>query len=340
MGIKENIPAEKGSVLARDGGRNLREGFFGIVGKCRQMQDVFRRIEKVAATNATVLIVGESGTGKELVAKAIHDCSRRKNGPFITLTCSSIPESLLATELFGHEKGAFTGAHIRKFGKFEAANHGTLFLDDVADVGPAVQASLLRFLQTREFERVGGTATLKSDARVIAATNRDLYREVQAQRFREDLYYRLNVIPIFLPPLRERKEDIPLLAEYFMQKYARDTQKNLSGLMPETMLLLLNYSWPGNVRELEHVIERAVIMADGEWIDSTHFFPNLSLDGSFSRERPLGSNLRLSENIRYLEKYLITQALREANGKKMRAAELLGITYRALRYKMKKLGYP
>ncbi|MFQ5866175.1 MAG: sigma-54-dependent transcriptional regulator [bacterium] len=313
--------------------------FGNIIGKSRQMQEVYSQIQKVAKTNATVLILGQSGTGKELVAKAIHYNSARRDGPFVTLASASITESLLASELFGHERGAFTGAYTRKLGRFEAANKGTLFIDDVADIGPRVQIGLLRFLQDREFERVGGNETIKADVRVIVASNKDLYEEVKKQNFREDLYYRLNVVPIYLPPLQERKDDIPLLAEHFVKKYSRETNKTIKGLTTQAMLLLMSYSWPGNVRELEHLIERAVIMVDGPWIDSKQFLPHLFQDGHLPPERPFGANLRLSENFKEIEKYLIARALEETHGNRTAAAEMLGITYRALRYKMNRYGY-
>lgn len=316
-----------------------RYSFGNIIGKSRRMQEVYNEILKVASTNATVLILGESGTGKELVARAIHFNSPRKNGPFVTLSCASFPESLQASELFGYEKGAFTGAYKRKLGKFGAANKGTLFLDDVADIEPGIQVNLLRFLQDKEFERVGGTETIKADVRVIAATNKDLYEEVKTQKFREDLYYRLNGVPIFIPPLRGRKEDIPLLAGHFVKKYSRENKKTIEGLTTEAILLLMSYTWPGNVRELEHLIEKAVIMADGPWIDSSQFLPHLSHTESVPAERAFGANLRLSENFKSMEKYLIARALEESHGNRTKAAEMLGITYRALRYKMKKYGY-
>lgn len=316
-----------------------RYGFNNIIGKSRKMQEVYNKIEKVAETNATVLILGESGTGKELVSRAIHYNSPRKNGPFVTLANAAIPESLLASELFGHEKGAFTGAHRRKFGKFETAHKGTLFIDDITDISANIQVSLLRFLQDREFERVGGNETIKADVRVIVATNRNLFEEVKKQNFREDLYYRLNVLPIFLPPLRDRKEDIPLLADHFMKKYSRENKKNIKGLTTEAMLLLMSYSWPGNVRELEHLIERAVILAEGPWLDSAQFLSHLSHSKTVPAERAFGSNLHLSENFRHIEEYLIARALEETHGNRTAAAKMLGITYRALRYKMKKYGY-
>ncbi|MFQ5652517.1 MAG: sigma-54-dependent transcriptional regulator [bacterium] len=316
-----------------------RYGLGNIVGKSRKMQEMYDKIRKVAPTDATVLILGETGTGKELVAKAIHFNSPRRDARFITLASTSIPESLLASELFGHEKGAFTGAYSRTSGKFEAADKGTLFIDDVTELDATIQVSLLRFLQDKEFERVGGNETIEADVRIIAASNKDLFEEVKRQNFREDLYYRLNVVPIYMPPLRERKEDIPLLADHFAGKYSNQTQKSIKGLTTGAMLLLMSYSWPGNVRELEHLVERAVIMAEGPWIDTAQLLPHVSPAESLLTESAFGANLLLSDNFKCLEKHLIARALEEAHGNRTKAAEMLGITYRGLRYKMKKYGY-
>ncbi|MER3474001.1 MAG: two-component system response regulator [Armatimonadota bacterium] len=240
----------------------------GIVGRSASMQEVYRMVERVSRSRATVLIRGESGTGKELVAKAIHYRSDRAKGPFIAVSCAAIPETLLESELFGHEKNAFTGATAQRIGRFEAAHRGTLFLDEIAEITPAVQVKLLRVLQERQFERLGGNKTIEVDVRVIAATNKDLEAMVRDNRFREDLYYRLQVIQIYLPPLRERKDDIPLLVDHFIRKYNEENERHIKGVTPETMQLLINYRWPGNVRELENAIERAVVLADpdSEWI--------------------------------------------------------------------------
>lgn len=240
----------------------------GIVGRSASMQEVYRMVERVSRSRATVLIRGESGTGKELVAKAIHYRSDRAKGPFIAVSCAAIPETLLENELFGHERNAFTGATMRWSGRFELAHKGTLFLDEIAEVTPAMQVKLLRVLQEHKFERLGGTQTIEVDVRVIAATNKDLEQMVHLGSFREDLYYRLQVIQIHLPPLRERTDDIPLLVDHFIQKYSEENQKQIKGVTPETMELLVRYRWPGNVRELENAIERAVVLADpeAEWI--------------------------------------------------------------------------
>ncbi|GIV15045.1 MAG: acetoacetate metabolism regulatory protein AtoC [Armatimonadota bacterium] len=234
----------------------------GIVGNSEAMQKVYDMIQKVAASNATVLIRGESGTGKELVAKAIHHNSSRAKGPFIAVSCAALPETLLESELFGHEKNAFTGATAQKPGRFELAHKGTLFLDEIAEVTPAIQVKLLRVLQEHEFERLGGTKTIKVDVRLIAATNKDLEEMVRKNAFREDLYYRLHVIEIYLPPLRERKEDIPLLVEHFLKRYSGENGKRIKSVAPEAMDILMKYRWPGNVRELENTIERAVVLAE------------------------------------------------------------------------------
>ncbi len=317
----------------------VQYSFGNIIGKSRKMQEVYQKIQKVAGTNATVLILGESGTGKQMITNAIHYNSLRKEGPLVTLTCTSIPDSLLASELFGYEKGAFTGAQTNRDGKFAAAERGTLFIDEVSEINAGVQVNLLRFLQDRKFERIGSSKTITADVRIIAACNRDLYEEVKKGNFREDLYYRLNVFPILIPPLRERKEDIPLLAEHFLYKYAEESAKDIKGLSTEAQLLLMNYSWPGNVRELEHLVERAVIMSEGQWIHSAEFLSHLSDKDRLLKEQSFGENLRLTENFEHVEKYLITRAIEEAGGNNTRAAELLGITYRGLRYKMNKYGF-
>lgn len=239
-----------------------RYSFEGIIGSSSKMQEVFKIVERVANSNATVLIRGESGTGKELIARSIHYNSLRAAKPFVAVSCAALPETLLESELFGYEKGAFTGAVGQKVGRFELAHQGTLFLDEVPEISPAVQVKLLRVLQEREFERIGGTKTIKVDVRLIAATNRDLEQLVAEGHFRPDLYYRLQVIQIFLPPLRERTEDIPFLVQHFIEKYNKENGKSVKGVTDETMNLLMKYRWPGNVRELENVIERSVVLAD------------------------------------------------------------------------------
>jgi DNA-binding NtrC family response regulator len=236
--------------------------FDNIVGASGRMQDVFKVVERAADSRATVLIRGESGTGKELIARALHYNSSRSNKPFIAVSCAALTETLLESELFGHEKNAFTGANAQKLGRFELANHGTLFLDEVAEIPPSIQVKLLRVLQEREFERVGGTKSIKVDVRLVAATNKDLEQAVSDREFRDDLYYRLQVIQIIVPPLRDRKEDIPSLVDHFLAKYCRENGRKIKAVSAEAMEVLMNYRFPGNVRELENAIERAVVLAD------------------------------------------------------------------------------
>jgi len=245
--------------------------YCGIVGKDPKMQTIYKLIEDIAPTDTTVLIQGDSGTGKELVAGAIHQNSLRQPNPFVVINCSAYPANLLESELFGHEKGAFTGAVRRKAGRFEQADGGTVFLDEIGEISPSAQIKLLRVIQTQKFERVGGEGTLSVNVRIIAATNKDLLQEVKEGRFREDLYYRLNVIPIHLPPLKKRRNDIPLQARYFLQRYAAELGKDIAEFSPEAMRLLLDYPWPGNVRELENSIEAAVVLAHGKRIEISDF---------------------------------------------------------------------
>ncbi len=300
------------------------------------MQKVRHLVERVALTPATVLIQGESGTGKELVANAIHTLSPRVGGPFIRVNCAALTESLLETELFGHEKGAFTGALVRKMGRFELANEGTLFLDEIGELSFNVQAKLLRVLQERTFERVGGEKTIKVDVRIIAATNRDLLKEVQEGRFREDLYYRLSVFPVFIPPLRERQEDIPDLTDHFVKKFRTYGQGKTLG--PGVLTQLMAYEWPGNVRELENVIERMVIISSGTVIghDELPVFNTLEKEekgriGAFELP-PEGISLE------ELEKSLLKQALEQTGGNQSQAAKRLGLSRHALLYRLEKYG--
>jgi DNA-binding NtrC family response regulator len=308
-----------------------------IVAHSGRMQEVLAAVERVAQTNSTVLLGGESGVGKELIARAVHQRSRRASGPFIKINCTAIPENLLESELFGYEKGAFTGATNSKPGKFELADKGSLFLDEIGDVPPATQAKLLRVLQEREFERLGGTRTLKVDVRLIAATNRDLRAALEEGTFREDLYYRLNVVPIDVPPLREHKEDIPELAAHFLAKYRKESGKNILGVTPKALQVLMNFHWPGNVRELENIIERAATFAKGEWIDA----PDIHLDTETARP---GSSapafLPPGMTLDHWEDELIRESLRRSNGNKSQAARLLGISRNALRYRLDKIGIP
>jgi DNA-binding NtrC family response regulator len=325
----------------REENRSLREALGkryshpNVVARSAKMQEVLATVDRVAPTNSTVLLGGESGVGKDLVAHAIHEKSRRRAGPFIKINSTAIPENLLESELFGYEKGAFTGAGTSKPGKFELADKGTLFLDEIGDVPPSTQVKLLRVLREREFERLGGTKTIKVDVRLIAATNRDLREALEQGTFREDLYYRLNVVPIDIAPLRQRKEDIPDLVNLFISRFAGDSGKPVESITPEAMQLLLNYHWPGNVRELQNIIERACALAKGTVLDVA----DIHLD-----QRPLkatnGAAGFLPDGMT-LEKWedeMIREALRRANGNKSQAARLLGLSRNALRYRLSKIG--
>ncbi len=296
------------------------------------MNEVAHLTAKASKTEATVLISGETGTGKDLVAKTIHYSSRRKTGPYLAVNLPSLPETLVESELFGSEKGAFTGAHERKIGKFEAASGGTLYLDEIGDLPPQLQVKLLRFLQEREFYRLGSSNPIKSDVRVIAATNRDLEKLMKEDKFRADLYYRLNVIPIHVPPLRKRKQDVPPLVDHFIQKYSEKEGKKVEGISSEAMNLLVQYKFPGNIRELENVIERAVVFCETGTI-TTMDLP------VFLREKKeedlMEPGLTLTHKVQKLEMMEIKRALRENNGIKSRTARALGITERMLGYKMK-----
>jgi Nif-specific regulatory protein len=304
-----------------------------IIGKSDKMQEVFEAVSKVANSKATVLLCGESGTGKELIAKAIHYMSPRAKKPFVRFSCASIPEGLLESELFGHEKGAFTGAIASRKGRFELANGGTLLLDEIGDLPLSIQPKLLRVLQEKEFEKVGGEKTIKVDVRLIAATSRNLEELVSKGQFREDLYYRLNVVPIFMPALRERKEDIPLLTEYFINRFNKESGKNVS-ISPDALKVLINYGWPGNVRELENTIERLVVMSNKEIIEPTDLPVNLRL--SFSKGILVRKSLTTS--IEDIERESILQVLKETGWVQAKAARALGITLRQIGYKIRKYG--
>ena len=306
-----------------------------LVGASGPMLDVFIMVGKVAETDSTVLICGESGTGKELVAEAIHNYSQRKSKPFVVVNCAALPENLLETELFGHERGAFTGAVGRKTGRFEMAEGGTIFLDEIGELSPALQSKLLRVLQERTFERVGGTETIVGNFRVLAATNRDLEASVRGKVFREDLYYRLNVVRIQIPPLRERRSDIVPLAEHFLRHYSEKTGFEPVGFSDEAILMLQNYSYPGNVRELENMVERAVLMARGRVIMPEHFPDRTNSHPKESRQLELDLlELPFHKAIAELEKRLIARALRESSGNKSEAANRLQINRRLLYNKM------
>lgn len=327
--LKEAI--EKSSMLFKEK-ETLYSPFPEIIGKSKAMQEVFYIMEIVAESNANVLITGESGTGKELVARAIHKKSLRNTKPFVIVDCTTIPENLLESELFGHEKGAFTGAVERKVGLFEIANEGTVFLDEIGELPMYLQKKLLRFLQEREIQRIGSNARIKVDVRVISATNRDLEKLVNEGVFREDLYWRLNVVRINLPPLRERKEDIPLLVNHFLNKYSKENNKPIPQLEPEVMDALINYEWRGNVRELANVIERAIVLSPSGIISMKHLPKRIIEKTGWTLYRE--SSLNLLE----VEKSLILKALNSTGWNQTKAAQILGISRKQLRTKMKHHG--
>ncbi|MHB8173115.1 MAG: sigma-54-dependent transcriptional regulator [Nitrospirota bacterium] len=313
--------------------------FTGIVGKSLKMEEVYELVSQVAATNASVLIQGESGTGKELIARSIHYNSRRKGKPLVILNCAALAEGVLESELFGHERGAFTGAIKRKSGRFELAHEGTLFLDEIGEIPVSTQLKLLRVLQEHEFERVGGEKTIKMDVRIIAATNKDLMEAVKEGRFREDLYYRLNVVNINIPPLRERKDDIPGLAGHFLAKFSGETGKKVEGIEPAAMDMLTRYDWPGNVRELENIIERAVVLEKSEKVTLSSLPPTLrhEAEGVGIVKLPDGGGT-LTDVLEELERQLIVKALKDKGGSQTAAAAALGLKRSTLRYKLEKYG--
>ena len=325
----------------REENRSLREALGkryshpNIVARSGKMQEVLAIVERVASTNSTVLLGGESGVGKDLLARAIHEKSRRASAPFIKINSTAIPENLLESELFGYEKGAFTGAGASKPGKFELADKGTLFLDEIGDVPPATQVKLLRVLQEREFERLGGTRTIKVDVRLIAATNRDLREALEQGTFREDLYYRLNVVPIDIAPLRERKEDIPDLVRLFISQFCGESRRAVEDITPEAMQILVNYHWPGNVRELQNIIERACALAKGTVLEASDIHLDLR-----PAKAVAGADGFLPEGmtLEQWEDEMIQEALKRANGNKSQAARLLGLSRNALRYRLSKIG--
>ena len=314
----------------------LRYEYANIVARSEKMQAVLAMVERVAPTNATVLLGGESGVGKDMIARAIHEHSNRARGPFVKINSTAIPENLLESELFGYEKGAFSGATSSKPGKFELADQGTLFLDEIGDIPAATQVKLLRVIQEREFERLGGTKTLKVDVRLVAATNRDLRAALEEGTFREDLYYRLNVVAIDIPPLRDHKEDIPALANFFLQKYSTELRKPLEGFSPQAMKAMMDFHWPGNVRELENIIQRGVTLSSGKILEVADIHLDLpssrAAAGSATPVLPPGTTLDQWED------EIIREALRRANGNKSQAARALGLSRNALRYRLSKMG--
>ena len=309
-----------------------RHSLHNIIGTSNKMREVFQMISQVCRSNATVLIRGESGTGKELVANAIHYNSPRAKHAFVKLNCAALPANLIESELFGHEKGAFTGAIKLKRGKFELADKGTIFLDEIGSIGPDVQYKLLRVLQEKEFERIGGLQTIKTDVRIIAATNKNLEQAVEEGAFREDLYYRLNVFPIYLPPLRERKTDILLLADYFLEKYAKENEKDIRRLSTPAIDMLMQYHWPGNVRELENCVERAVLLCEGNVVHGYHLPPTLQT----GQESDTVPELSLEEALGNLEREMIIDALKNSRGNMHHAAKMLKTTERKFVYKAKR----
>jgi Nif-specific regulatory protein len=330
--LKTQRPLEQENRLLK---RELKERyeFSHLIGTSHPMRAVLAQVTQVAGTVTTVLIRGESGTGKELIANALHYNSPRAQGPLIKVNCAALPETLMESELFGYERGAFTGALARKKGRFELADGGTIFLDEIGELSLSTQAKLLRVLQEREFERVGGQEAIRTDVRIVAATNRDLERAIVERGFREDLYYRLNVFPMFLPPLRDRKTDILLLADHFIEKYARAHQKPVTRLTTPAIDMLMRYHWPGNVRELENVIERAVIVCDGSALHGRHLPPSLQTPEQAGAQA--GS---LKSAVERLETDLLVDALKSTRGSVAEATRLLASTERIVRYKLRKLG--
>jgi len=310
-----------------------RYGIDNIIGTSEGMQRVFETVEMVAPTNATVLIQGASGTGKELIAKAIHQCSKRSENPFIKTNCAAIPEGLVESELFGHEKGSFTGALKNTKGRFELADGGTLLLDEISEIQPNLQAKLLRVLQELEFEKVGNPQTIKVDVRIIATTNRDLREEIAKGTFREDLYYRLNVVPLDLPPLKDRKEDILLLVEHFIEKFSKENDRAIKTLDNAVLKHLYEYDWPGNVRELENTMERAVVVCREQTIQMKHLY--FSQDGDIAKKTESAVLLPSGMKLKELEQRFILQTLDEENGNRTWAADKLGISVRTLRNKLR-----
>jgi two-component system response regulator HydG len=335
LGVERTLQRRELAVEAENLRRQLRardsEGLEGLIGTSSAMQRIYRTCRQVAPSRATVLLTGESGTGKGEVARAIHALSPRAKGPFVTLQCSALAESLLESELFGHEKGAFTGADKRRIGRFEQAHGGTLFLDEIGEIPASTQVKLLRVLQERSFERVGGNEVVQVDVRLIAATNRDLALEVRERRFREDLYYRLNVVHLEMPPLRQRGNDVTVLAEHFLRKYARENQRLIDGLSDAARTKIANHSWPGNVRELENAMERAVVLSEAELIAAEDLpfdaapapFEGLKIPGATMAE---------------IEKYAILKTLAAESGSTGRAAEILDISVRTIQYRLHEYG--
>jgi two-component system response regulator HydG len=321
--------------------RNIEKESFGfdeMIGASDAMGQIIETIRKVSLSDSSVYIQGESGTGKELIARAIHYSSPRSDKPFIKVNCSALAEGILESELFGHEKGSFTGAHKRKLGRFELADKGTLFLDEIGDLSPMIQLKLLRVLQEREFERVGGMSTIKVDVRVICATNKDLMEQIQLGNFREDLYYRLHIVPIPVPPLRDRKEDVPSLIEHFLEKLSKRTRKQIKDIAPDALKVLKQYNWPGNIRELENVIEQSMVLCESDRLESGDLPSFVSAIHSLPSYRLQLGKKPLNEILEDLERELIKEAFEKAGNVKTETAKILGIKTSALYYKLEKYG--
>jgi two-component system, NtrC family, response regulator PilR len=332
---------KKGIIDEKNETKSVAEetSFCSMIGSAREMQKIFTTIKKVADTPANILILGESGTGKELVARAIHDNSSRANMPIVVINCGGIPENLLESELFGYMKGSFTGAYADKPGLFEMARGGTIFLDEIGELPPVLQVKLLRVVQEKTFRRIGGAENIKVDVRIISATNQNLEEKVKKGDFREDLYFRLNVIPIHVPPLRERKEDIPLLTKHFIEKYAREFNKEVRTISSYAMELLMDYAFPGNIRELENIIERSVAMESSNIILPEDLLLSAGMDcmANLHVEIP-DKGINLNEEMEKIEKKFIEKALQKTKGVKTRTAEILGVTVDSLKYRIEKLG--
>ncbi len=326
---KQRLSMENRSLRRR---LSVKEEFSNIIGNSIRIRQIFKLISEVAPTNATVLITGDSGTGKELVARAIHNRSNRRNGQFVTLNCGALPDTLLESELFGYEKGAFTGAAAMKMGRIEMASGGTLFLDEVGDMTPKTQVDLLRALQDRELRRLGGEKAVKVDVRFIAATNKDLAAEITEKRFREDLYYRLNVVPIVMPALRDRKEDIPVLAQAFLEEFCRQHHKELKKIADRTMDLMLHYAWPGNVRELRNAVERMVLLSRSDTLEPRDL-PDPIHGG---QDSPPEITIPLAQPLEEIEKTVISNVFSRITRNRRLAAQMLGISLRALHYKIRR----
>jgi len=334
----EQVHLRKENVFLK---KELKEkySFENMIGKSKKIKEVFDLIEKIAGTDSTVIISGESGTGKEMVARAAHYLSRRKDKSFVSINCGALPENLLESELFGHAKGAFTGAVVQKRGLFEVAEKGTVLLDEVGEMSPMTQVKLLRALQDRKIRRVGGTQEIPVDVRIIAATNQNLKEKIKREEFREDLFYRLNVISMTVPPLRERKEDIPLLVTHFLKKYCQKMERRMKRITPEVMNVLEAHVWPGNVRELENVIERMVAIEERETITLGSLPAELTTPGqNETTEQEIKEGFDLNETIDQISRKYVRSALEETQGNQKKAAALLGINYRSLRYLIEKLG--